>query len=124
MLLLYLPIYKSNFKDMILDKFKLSYRPYSNKALLIQWPRMINESVIHDILRFKQLLSIQYPDLELVPSYNSLCLISLSRLDFESLIAHLKTNYAKTFTVPIPRKKIWHIPVGYALNLGIDMEKF
>lgn len=109
---------------MILDKFKLSYRPYSNKALLIQWPRMINESVLHDILRFKQLLSIKYPDLELVPSYNSLCLISLSPLDFESLISNLKTIYAKKFTVPIPRKKVWHIPVCYDLSFGIDMEEF
>ncbi len=109
---------------MILDKFKLSYKPYGRKALLMEWPRMINESVLQDILRFKQLITEAYPDLEQIPAYNSLCLVALTPLNFDSLISSLKTIYAEKFTVQIPIKKVWHIPVCYDLDFGIDMDAF
>ncbi len=109
---------------MILDKFKLLYKPYGQKALLIEWPRMVNPSILRDILRFKKLIAGKYPDLEQIPAYNSLCLVSLIPLDFNQLMLDLKSIYAEKFTVQLAKRKLWHIPVCYDLSFGIDMDQF
>lgn len=109
---------------MILDKFKLSYKPFGQCALLIEWPRMVNESVLRDILRFKQSIAAKYPDFEQIPAYNSLCLVSLKPIDCDALSSDLKSMYAEMFTVEIPKKKLWNIPVCYDLSFGIDMAAF
>lgn len=109
---------------MILDKFKLSYKPYGQNALLLEWPRMINKSVLQDILRFKKLIEAKYPELELIPAYNSLCLVAMTAIDFASLISELKAIYSEKFAITIPNKKVWYIPVCYDLSFGIDMEEF
>ncbi len=107
-----------------MDKFKLSYKPYGQNALLIEWPRMINESVLQDILRFKQLIAVDYPELEQIPAYNSLCLVARRPIDFEKLTAGIKAIYAEGFILPKRSKKVWRIPVCYDLDFGIDMEEF
>ena len=88
-----------------MDKFKLSYKPYGQNALLIEWPRMINESVLQDILRFKQLIAVDYPELEQIPAYNSLCLVARRPIDFEKLTAGIKAIYAKVLSFPSAVKK-------------------
>lgn len=107
-----------------MDKFKLSYKPYGRNALLIEWPRMINESVLQDILRFKQLIAVDYPELEQIPAYNSLCLVARTPIDFNKLTRGIMAIYAEGFILPSHSKKVWEIPVCYDLSFGIDMEEF
>lgn len=109
---------------MILDKFKLLYKPYGGKALMIEWPRMVSDSILRDILRFKTLIAEKYPNFEQIPAYNSLCLIGRNLLDFGRLIAELKGMYGEKFTVKLPKRKLWEIPVCYDLSFGIDMDQF
>ena len=107
-----------------MDKFKLSYKPFGQCALLIEWPRMMNESVLQDILRFKQIIEDKYPELDQIPAYNSLCLVSLESLRFDALISDLKGLYAEMFAIQMPKNKLWNIPVCYDLSFGLDMEEF
>lgn len=107
-----------------MDKYKLTYKPFGQCGLLIQWPRMISESILQDILRFRQIIAENYADLEQIPAYNSLCLVSGESIDFDGLSSDLKIKYAEMFSVEVPKRKLWNIPVCYDLSFGIDMEEF
>ncbi|MCX2681488.1 5-oxoprolinase subunit PxpB [Galbibacter sp. EGI 63066] len=107
-----------------MDKFKLEYRPYGDKALLIEWPRTVNEEVLNDILKFKNLIGKHLKGFELIPSYNSLALIARKPIDHKKLKAELKTLYKDNRVVNLVQRKLWHIPVCYDNSFGIDMEAF
>lgn len=112
------------YKQLPLDKFKLEYRQYGNKALLIEWPRMVNEAILNDILKFKNAILQEIDAFELIPAYNSLTLISKAPIDFKSLTSRLKKVYKQNYTFEKIQKKLWHIPVCYDLDFGIDLEAF
>ncbi|TRZ42563.1 5-oxoprolinase subunit PxpB [Robertkochia solimangrovi] len=107
-----------------MDKFKLEYKPFGRRAILIQWPRLISESILNDIIRFKKIILEHYPKLELVPAYNSLTLMSRTNLNFSSMTDSLRTLYRSNMKVPLRERKLWHIPVCYDLEFGIDLEEF
>ncbi|WP_417443922.1 5-oxoprolinase subunit PxpB [Joostella sp.] len=107
-----------------MDKFKLEYRRFGNKALLIEWPRMVNESILNDIIKFKKLILENLDAYELIPAYNSLTIISSKEIDHESLVKKLKEIYKQNYTQAKIQRKLWHIPVCYDTEFGIDMEDY
>ncbi|WP_335966111.1 5-oxoprolinase subunit PxpB [Galbibacter sp. PAP.153] len=107
-----------------MDRFKLEYRPYGDKALLVEWPRMVNEEVLNNILKFKKLILLNMDGYEIVPAYNSLTLIAQAPIRHKELIEQLKQLYIQKDIFGNLQRKLWHIPVCYDAEFGIDMETF
>lgn len=105
-----------------MDKFKLEYIPFGRSALLVNWPRMVDESILNDIIRFRASIRKAMPELETVPAYNSLTLISRAELDHQRLTARLKKLYLKASKGGVVPHTLWELPVcyeeGFALDLG------
>ncbi|WP_224491189.1 5-oxoprolinase subunit PxpB [Robertkochia flava] len=93
--------------------YELSYRPFGNKALLIEWPEQIEEDILNDIIGFRTAIANLYPDLEMVPAYNSLTLIASTPMDHDLLISDLVSLYARKEKMVVAKRKLWNIPVCY-----------
>lgn len=102
----------------------MTYKPYGNKAILIEWPSKIDEQILHNILNFKQAILNYNANLEMVNAYCSLTLIyPIIITDFKAEIQSLKSLYGEL----IPQKKqkttLWKIPVCYDAQFGIDLQE-
>lgn len=108
-------------------KYKLQYKRYSERAILIEWPPEIDENILHDLLFFKKSI-LSFSDkliVEVISAYNSLLIYYVSTIeDFYSDVLALKSLYSKDFGEGRPESKLWKIPVCYATSLAQDLETF
>jgi inhibitor of KinA len=108
-----------------LKSFKLTYKPYGNNAILIEWPQKIAIEILNDIRFFtakihqnnnKEILEVNYvySSLLVIYDFNKICFLDLKN--------KLKKVYIQQGVHP---KKIqtttWEIPVCYHHKLGIDL---
>ncbi|QLE02993.1 5-oxoprolinase subunit PxpB [Galbibacter sp. BG1] len=107
-----------------MNRFKLEYKKFGPKALLIEWPRTVDEEILNDIIKFKKLILDNIQGYELVPAYNSLTVISQTAIDHDNLIKKIKEIYRENYTSAKIQRKLWHIPVCYDEDFGIDLEAF
>ncbi len=107
-------------------KFKVNISFYGEKAILIDWPREINEEISAELLKVQDYLKEEYWDqlLDIANGYQSLLLyykstVTLNLLqDVKSKLSKIDfNNYKKTPT-------LWKIPVCYDLDFGIDSTNF
>ncbi|WP_224483035.1 5-oxoprolinase subunit PxpB [Robertkochia aurantiaca] len=107
-----------------MDKFKLEYKSFGDHALLIQWPRLVDESILTDIISFNELIKQQLDVQETVPAYNSLLLIFDTETVLAKMIKEVNNLYKGHYkSDPVERKR-WQIPVCYDTEFGIDLEDF
>ena len=105
--------------------YKLTYKSYGERAILIEWPQEIHADILNDILVLKEnilnsnLKSLLY----LKPSYNSLLVV------YKNTISDLKreiSNIDNVYSAKNNRKKeishLWKVPVCYDPVFGIDLE--
>ena len=75
--------------------FNLTYKPFGERAILVEWPAVIDENILKDIINFKN--SIEKKNIksivELKSAYNSL-LISYNTIcrNFENEVNVLKND--------------------------------
>lgn len=108
-------------------KYKLQYKRYSERAILIEWPSGIDENILHDLLFFKKSILSFYdkPIVEVISAYNSLLIYYVSTIeDFYDEVLMLKSLYSKGFGETRSESKLWKIPVCYATSLAQDLEAF
>ena len=104
--------------------YELTYKPYGNHVVLIEWPQKIDENILNDILQFKNLLlenSIKQI-VDIINAYNSLTIIYSS--DIENIyteISALKALYIRVKPLQNETYVCWKIPVCYDLGFGIDI---
>lgn len=108
-----------------MEKFKVTYKPFGNSAILIKWPSIISKDILNNIHlfslkikkhNFKYILEINYVYTSLLIRYNS------SDIDFITLKENLKQIYNEALlTVPKGTKSVWEIPVCYAIEYGKDL---
>jgi len=107
--------------------FKTTYKPFGNKAILIEWPQEISEEILQDILSFKNKIQLHYTGFyDITTAYNSLTIyLNSIIINFDNEIISLnkiysynveKTKYKKNFT--------WRIPACYHSDLAPDLESF
>lgn len=106
-----------------MSTFDLVYRPFGEMAVLIEWPATISEDILEDMIRFRTLIQREYPDLEIVPAYNSLSLFQRTALAHDKVIARLKTLYPSVTDDNLIRRKLWNIPVCYEQPFCMDLEE-
>ncbi|MEN8788662.1 MAG: 5-oxoprolinase subunit PxpB [Flavobacteriaceae bacterium] len=109
-----------------MSKYPISLKLFGEKAILIEWPAEVNETILYNVLAFAEHLKSERLDAalwELVPAYNSVVLICREKIgDPQLLIERLKGWYHDIKSrVPIKRE-LWKLPVCYDLEFGIDLE--
>jgi len=107
-----------------LEGFKLKYQAYGERSILIEWPSKIDESVLKDVLSFKNKLensSIK----ELVEVKSAYCSILISyEYTIDNVydeILMLKELYATNLSLKKLAFKHWRIPVCYDDFFGLDL---
>lgn len=112
---------------MILKKFQLTYKPFGESAILVEWPQEISKDVLNDIRVFVSKIEKENVEqiLELNFIYHSLLVIyKSSKISFSVLKKELHRIYNDEFIVIMNLKKtntVWEIPVCYDLEFGIDL---
>lgn len=110
-----------------MSKYPISIKPYGDSAVLIEWPAKVDESILYDILVFRDLLNKEFTDAsqwEWVPAYNSLTLISNKKIENPAkLIEQLKNYYAGSVGEIVLNRQLWKLPVCYDEEFGLDLEE-
>ncbi len=105
--------------------FNLKYKPYGERSILIEWPSIVDEKVLFDVLSFKE--KIRNSTIELIinvnTAYNSI-LITYKFLNFNlnKSINKLKDLYLQKETYNKSACKQWRIPVCYDDFFAIDLD--
>lgn len=106
-------------------KYQLVFKPYGESAILIEWPKKIDENILTDIREFVQkiehLKNKEIVDVNFV--YNSLLIIYDNDLiKYQDLKNQLLNLYFKADYIKKTAKQIWYIPVCYDVKFGIDLQ--
>ncbi|MFT4537157.1 MAG: inhibitor of KinA [Saprospiraceae bacterium] len=109
-----------------MSKFDIQVSQMGESAILIEWPQRIDESILEDVISFKNLV-LKSQSNKLVnhtPAYSSLLLQYDQSLNFETMRRELLELYQLSNTSINIRTKEWHIPVCYHASLALDLESF
>ncbi|BAO77641.1 5-oxoprolinase subunit PxpB [Winogradskyella sp. PG-2] len=108
-------------------EFKLQYSQLNEYSILIEWPVIIDEKMLKNILNFKNAIHKKYSKqkVEVINTYNSILIIydfniNDATSEFEMLKSLFldKTNYSES------KPHIWEVPVCYDDEFGVDLEHF
>ena len=106
--------------------FEISFKPYGDRAILVEWPQEINEPILYDLLDFKNKLDSFYgkQSVQINSAYNSILITYDNVIDnYNEVIVGLKTLYESDAETVDLKGKLWEIPVCYDKSLGIDLEE-
>lgn len=109
-----------------MSKFDIHVKPFGKEAILIEWPFRIDEKILNDIISFKKsILTIEESKLNNYTSgYNSLLLHYKSIIDFREKKEFVIGLYNSHNVLNKYTPNIWHIPVCYDQEFGIDLSIF
>lgn len=106
--------------------YKLTYKPFGERSVLIEWPVVIDENTLSDIIIFKEKIkknNVKYV-VELRAAYNSLLVLYGSIFkSFEDSVYSLQQLYLKKSDDVKVTQKQWKIPVCYDATFAIDLEQ-
>ncbi len=109
-----------------MKNYKISIRQFGRHALLVEWPKKVEEDILLDILKFVRYLKenhLREPEWEFIPAYNSLTLVSRKQnLDYAELKAQILKWYQSKNVVPLKGRSLWRLPVCYEEEFGIDLK--
>jgi len=106
-----------------LNKYKLTYKPFGSKAILIEWPSRIDEDIIRDIITFEKSIEPDQDLFDTVIAYNSLTIRYHDEIDFDAEVAQLKGWYEAEMKQKDQDSRSWQIPVCYDPKFGLDIEE-
>lgn len=111
-----------------MKRYPLSIRPFGTHAVLLEWPNLVDNDILNDILEFEHYLKLECIDpdeWEFVPAYNSLTLIRRdANIDFRVFSESLDRWYhTDRGTLGRPQRFLWKLPVCYDLDFGIDLQE-
>lgn len=105
--------------------YKLIYKPYGERSILVEWTNDINIDILQDIIILKQKIKKSNIEslVELKSSYNSLLVIyDYVVLDFDNEIAIIDKIYRSKKTAIKRDSNLWKIPVCYHDEFGLDLD--
>ena len=110
-----------------MNLYTLTYKPFGEQSILIEWPNKIDENILKDVVNFKNRLkneSIKYL-IEVNSTYNSLLVIyEFTINNFYDAYSKLKEVYLLKDNQKKPKNKLWKIPVCYDAFFASDMVEF
>lgn len=104
----------------------MTYKPYGNHAILIEWPSKIDENILKDIIFFKNkiLKNNIKVIVDVINTYNSITAIYQSTIkNIYNEILTLKSIYTSTQLQLKVKNYCWEIPVCYDLDFGHDLKE-
>lgn len=107
-----------------MGRFNLEYKPFGNRAVLVEWPQKIDAKIQEDVWFFKNLIEQNCIKsiLEIIAAYNSITILYKSTIENAySEISVLKTLYEGENFVVRQDAKLWEIPVCYHIDLAPDL---
>ncbi|MDG2194929.1 MAG: 5-oxoprolinase subunit PxpB [Polaribacter sp.] len=106
--------------------YKLTYKPFGEQAILIEWPSKIDPAISKDIIAFQYAIQC-LPNTNIIDSivgYSSLTLkYNDDSRDVDQEIALLKSIYAKPILKQGTVNFSWRIPVCYEKEFGLDLKE-
>jgi inhibitor of KinA len=105
---------------------EITYKPFGEQAILIEWQSIIDDSILTDIISFKEKVRLANTIniVDLVQSYTSLTIIYNHQIkNFKAEVALLKSIYETPLKIKKQAFYKWHIPVCYNTNFGLDLEE-
>ncbi len=109
-----------------MSTYNLTYKPYGNHAILIEWPSKIDDNILKNVIFFKNniLKNNIKVIVDIINTYNSLTIIYHSTIKkIYNEISTLKSIYKDTSSQFELRNYYWKIPVCYDLKFGLDLEE-
>jgi len=106
--------------------FKLRYKPFSERSILVQWPNKIDPNILQDVLLFKNQLDVFYSkqSVYINNAYSSILINYPYAIDnFNSTFSTLKQQYSDRNLIPKIKPKLWRVPVCYDEKFGIDLNE-
>jgi len=102
----------------------LTYKQYGESAILIEWPEVIDDTILNEIIVFnnkiKQALETKIQDT--IIGYNSLTILYSNEIkDLRKECEYLKSLAAINASEIKTNSKTWSIPVCYDEMFGIDL---
>ncbi|MBK77625.1 MAG: allophanate hydrolase [Flavobacteriaceae bacterium] len=103
-------------------EYKLSFFLYNENSIIIEWPKIISENILKDILNFSNKLLKLKTIHSTINGYNSLLIIYKSNImSFDKEIFKLKSLYENKLRNLILNNKNWKIPVCYEKKHAPDI---
>ena len=105
----------------------LKFSKYNEFSVLIEWPTIIDDYLLTEILNSKNAIQNKYikQKVEVINTYNSILVIYNCYIDNINIeILELKALLLKENISIKLNSKIWEIPVCYADEFGSDLEAF
>jgi inhibitor of KinA len=105
----------------------LQYSVYNSYSILVEWPAVIDEKILRDVLNFKNKIEKHYikQKVEVINTYVSILIIYDSTIDnVNDAFLELKQLYLQEINIPHREASIWNIPVCYDEEFGIDLSAY
>ncbi len=109
-----------------MKKYPITIKPFGERAILVEWPNQVEESILQDILSFISAFEeLKISGWELVPAYNSVTMVyNLGSLNFEEIKQTVLDCYTKRNEAKSQKERfLWKLPVCYDKEFGIDIEE-
>lgn len=106
-----------------MNTYNLTYKPFGESAILIEWPAKIDEKIIQDIVAFEKKVANGQHVLDTIIAYNSLTIRYKNNIKFEDETSQLGMLYKVKHENVTQESKLWQIPVCYDLQFGLDLEE-
>lgn len=110
-----------------MSSYKLTYKAYGERSVLIEWPAIIDENINKDIVIFKKHIenNIIKQIVDINIGYNSLLIIYTSTIkNIYTVFLQLKSLYSLKKNDKMASVKLWKIPVCYEDDFAIDLNAF
>ena len=104
----------------------LTYKRFGEKAILIEWEHRIDETILNDILVYKEKITLnkKVAFVDIIQGYNSLTISYKNQIvNFDKEVTLLKSMYTSTLKETKQVYFQWEIPVCYDLEFGVDLEE-
>jgi KipI family sensor histidine kinase inhibitor len=107
-----------------LNRFKLTYKQYGERSILIEWPSKIDKTILEDLIFYKEKLEkFIYKEIIYINSaYNSILISYNSVIEniYDDVLV-LKDIYSSEINVIAKPSTLWRIPVCYDDEFAIDL---
>lgn len=108
-------------------KYNLKYIQYNERSILIEWPSIIDDNVLQDVLNFKNSLLRKYVKVkvDIINTYSSILInYNFTIEDAYSEFYLLKSIYSDLDELSLVKQKLWEVPVCYDEEFGTDLCSF
>ncbi len=110
-----------------MTKFEIHIQPFGHHALLITWPDEVDEAILKEMLRLKDILiseGFSAPEWDIVMAYRSLALIQnlgpISYLEVKSKVEKFISQATDNGEIASKR---WYLPVCYDEEFALDIDE-